>query len=746
MGIKRNNTSVKYKLLKTYFLIWSIPFLTSVILSVFVIADLHSTVVSSNDVFINMIRNEIDDDLERQCVLYTQIALNKDINSLQKNKLSAAERRQLIMKINSQIDSMALLNNVTDNIILFFHDIDVAISGNGITDCKMMYKISFGKDDYEQWRDEVSLCQQGEYRLEDYLSGQIAEKRIMYLRSLPTNAFSTQNRVTAIVVMKGTFFDTVDAVLRDGGKKVSVSDGEQELFLHNLTDKNDYKNVTVSSIDSEITDWEYLVYTPEKEYWGMLRFAYFGITVIVLLTLATGIFLIYYATEKNYTPIKELVEFVKNNHTTGTESVDEFEYLSLAMENILKSERKNITKLERQDDELRRNLLEKIVKNSAITPEAEFKRFNPDIDVINGSFIVVLFKIANDRKLFSEDDISNEERYRLSRVITENIMEEFIERHYKSYFFDVDGFEAAIINVTDDYALALKLLSGSVDEGMVAIEENFDFNVKCAISSIHEGVGGIPSCYMEAKDVIGYMDLFDINGVEFYKDASGQSDERYHYSQILESRLVNYITSGNVEAASETLIEIFSANRELPRQELQCVLFGLSGTFVKILSEKRDLSAEKYTQMVNSINFALSDDSNISAKESTLMEIAQQLCMWNREEIQTGGQVVSLIKEYVAEHYQDSNLNIQMIGDNIGITGYYASKQFKIYTGERLMDYIYRMRVEKAKELILNTDYKLKDIAVKVGLNDTRSLNIMFKRIEGIAPSTYKSVSKNNTK
>ncbi|MBR5157221.1 MAG: helix-turn-helix transcriptional regulator [Clostridia bacterium] len=743
MRLKRNNTSVKHQLLKTYFIVWSIPFLISVILSVFVTADLHSTVVSSNETFLRMIRSEIDDDLESQCVLYTQIALNKDIISLQRNKLSDAERRQLVMKMSSQIDNMALLNNATDNIILFFHDIDIALSGNGITDCKMMYRINFGNGNYEEWRDEVIKCQQGEFVISDFLATQVAEKRIMYIRSLPTNVHTGNNKVTAVVVMKGSFFDTVDTVLRKEGKMVSVSDGKQELPLQIQINENKDKKMTVSSINSEVTGWQYLVYTPENEYWGMLYLAYFGITVIVLLTLAAGIFLIYRATEKSYSPIKDLVEIVKKNQVMGAEGTDEFEYLSLAMENILKSEQRNLTRIEQQDSELRRNFLEKAVKSGTVSSESEFKRLNPDIDIENGSFAVVLFKITEVGELFKEDDISNEERYQLSRVITENIMEEFIARHYKCHFFDVEDFKAAIVNMTEDVS-DMKFLSSSLDDGMVAIEENFDFDIKCAVSNINKGINGIHLGYTEAKEVIGHMDLFDVKGLELYRDVACQSAERYHYPQMLESRLVNYITSGNVELSKETLKEIFASNRELSRNELSCVIFGLAGTFVKILSEKRELSSENYTMLVNEINSLLDNDSNIGTKETALLEIAEKLCLWNNEEIQTGGQVVNLIKEYVDKHYQDANLSIQMIGENIGITGYYASKQFKIYTGERLMDYIYRIRVEKAKELILNTDYKLKDIAVKVGLNDTRSLNIMFKRIEGIAPSTYKTVSKNN--
>lgn len=732
-----NKKGFKWNLFKTYIFIWGIPFLVSVILSIFIITDLHNTIRNSDEVFLNMIRNKIDADLEQQSMLYTQIALNKDIDSLRKSKDSKIERQKLARKGYEQLKSMAFSNDITENIILFFHDSDLSISANGISDCKLTYQINFDEGSYEEWVDQIGDCSWGKYKLMSFKVGTETEKRIAYLRSMPATGIANIDRVTVVIIMKNTFFNTFDQVLRTENRKVSITDGKQELTLRTLGEYSySNKEMTISTIESRLSDWEYVVYTPKGEYWKMLYRAYISIIIVVLVTLIAGLILIYYSTKKNYSPIKRLVEYIKINNVSGEKTEDEFEYLYFAIENILKSEQKNLNRINNQDIELHKNFMGKMLKNGIAVSEDSLLKMG--LDISNNGFVIVLFEIINDDLLFPEDNISYNQQYKLSRFITENIMEELIGERYQGCFFEIDNLKVGIISVTEDYAAVTEFLKSSMETGIYAIEEKFDFTVKCAISNIYTDVSKLHLGYLEAKDVIGYMDLFDIYGIELYQNISKHSDVSPGYCATVETRLINYITNGCFEQAKEVLRELFNVNPNVSQTEIQFILLGLAGTLVKLLSEKKEPFSEKYTRLIKE-TVSIFNEGSIEEKEETLTTIIGELCKWRQEEVKTESQVVTKIMEYVADYYSDVNLNIQQLGEKLGITAYYASKQFKDYTGERLMDYIYRVRVQKAKELMSETNYKLKDIAVLVGLNDTRSLNVVFKRVEGVAPSTYKA-------
>ena len=98
------------------------------------------------------------------------------------------------------------------------------------------------------------------------------------------------------------------------------------------------------------------------------------------------------------------------------------------------------------------------------------------------------------------------------------------------------------------------------------------------------------------------------------------------------------------------------------------------------------------------------------------------------------------VKDYIRRCYSDSNLHLVSLGEHFDITPYYLSNIFKKKEGVALMDYIARLRIEKAKEYIDSSDIPMSDIAEKVGFNNVRTFLRTFKKFEGITPSQYKEM------
>jgi YesN/AraC family two-component response regulator len=111
-----------------------------------------------------------------------------------------------------------------------------------------------------------------------------------------------------------------------------------------------------------------------------------------------------------------------------------------------------------------------------------------------------------------------------------------------------------------------------------------------------------------------------------------------------------------------------------------------------------------------------------------------------RSESNTIGQ---LVIAYVTAHYSDENLNISTIGEAFGLTPSYLSKQFKTQTGEALLEFINKTRLEHAKRLLADPTQTLSvsEIARQVGYADINTFNRIFKKYEGITPSKFKEMS-----
>lgn len=100
--------------------------------------------------------------------------------------------------------------------------------------------------------------------------------------------------------------------------------------------------------------------------------------------------------------------------------------------------------------------------------------------------------------------------------------------------------------------------------------------------------------------------------------------------------------------------------------------------------------------------------------------------------------LIEKICKYLEAHYTE-DISLEEAASMIGFSSFYFTKLMKEYMNMSYVDYITSLRVEKAKELLEKTDRTVKDVGIAVGYENANYFTRVFKRIEGIAPSQYKS-------
>ncbi|GAA0179999.1 AraC family transcriptional regulator [Clostridium sediminicola] len=93
--------------------------------------------------------------------------------------------------------------------------------------------------------------------------------------------------------------------------------------------------------------------------------------------------------------------------------------------------------------------------------------------------------------------------------------------------------------------------------------------------------------------------------------------------------------------------------------------------------------------------------------------------------------------EYINKHYnEDININQLAAIEHYNVN--YYSEWFKKQTGMCPRDYIQRLRIEKAKELLTTTNYSISEITNQVGYDHSSSFCRVFKLLENISPRSYR--------
>lgn len=96
------------------------------------------------------------------------------------------------------------------------------------------------------------------------------------------------------------------------------------------------------------------------------------------------------------------------------------------------------------------------------------------------------------------------------------------------------------------------------------------------------------------------------------------------------------------------------------------------------------------------------------------------------------------LQNFINDYYTSSDLSIAMMADQFHVSITYVSYLYKKYFNENFSDYLWKLRVVKAKELLKNTKKPIEEICVAVGYENVSSFRRKFKKEEGMTPSQYR--------
>jgi AraC-like DNA-binding protein len=102
-------------------------------------------------------------------------------------------------------------------------------------------------------------------------------------------------------------------------------------------------------------------------------------------------------------------------------------------------------------------------------------------------------------------------------------------------------------------------------------------------------------------------------------------------------------------------------------------------------------------------------------------------------------------RKFIHEH-SDEELSLSKVAKAASISRNHLSEKFKQITGVNFVDYVGRVRAEKARRLLQDVDLRISEIAFAVGFQSLSQFNRVFKKVSGKSPTQFRAAQKKRRK
>lgn len=104
---------------------------------------------------------------------------------------------------------------------------------------------------------------------------------------------------------------------------------------------------------------------------------------------------------------------------------------------------------------------------------------------------------------------------------------------------------------------------------------------------------------------------------------------------------------------------------------------------------------------------------------------------------------VKKISEYIEENY-NKDISLVQVANYIGFSSFYLSKLIKESLEINYVTYVTTIRIEKAKQLLIENQLNISEVAYEVGYSEPKYFSNVFKKMVGMTPSSYRKQQRND--
>lgn len=758
----------KKRLLNTWFLSYLFIFTISIILSITIVVLANDitkkSIVQSTQFSLDKTKAHMSTNIETSIKLINQTYVNADIKSLLNS--SKDDRSKKAMDYYNSMMVLVNYHSVHNHLyesLIYFNDYNKILSSlNGALSPELYYELKFKDsdlsfDDYYKFITDKYRYEIGSIMVE-------GKQKLFFSQTLP---HQNAKNIKANVIL--LFNDYMMKEIVNSGKEISqglIAIKKDNKIIYTTNDEllpsltaleensfldKDYQFVEidnqkyiVTETKANLADYSYLIVIPKEVFYTKYNLLMWIIIAIILISIVLSIIASRAFAKYQYKPVLDIMKTLK------TESLniasDEYSYINKSIKDSFKKVENLESTFEYYRPLIKTTFLKRLIRGETEISE----KLNKDM-ISNGivfdkkQFYVICIYIEDyDKTLIpSIYDTHYAKPEAVTDVLLTDIFKD-IDIIQNRYSVTIDNTIVYIVN--HDIKDTRSYVESLIDEAQNVVNEKYGIDFSTGISCLHHvGASAINEAWQEASYSLDYRSILGKNSILFYDDIKDKKRYYNSFSIATREKFINYINMGDYNKSKKLLDGIIRENykESMAIETLVCLTNDIISAIVSVFSN------EDGCAFLNNVKPNLTV---LKARKAgkyipdVISKILYKACEYKKNSLENAQyqNLSNKVKDYIADNYNNINLNISLLGDVFNLTPTYLSKIFKENTNTYLLDYINHIRIDASKNLLKTSSQSLTDIAKQCGFTNVNSYIRVFKKLEGITPGCYRKINIKN--
>lgn len=442
-----------------------------------------------------------------------------------------------------------------------------------------------------------------------------------------------------------------------------------------------------------------------------------------------------------YNPLRSLIKktnAMNKSPSDSNEVENEFTLLTDAFSSLTHRALSSEKHMETSLPVLKKNYCRHLLKGTLYDlSQHDSGKYSFDSELPGPYYKILVFQIDQFESFKNNNSMKQQALFRFALC---NIAQELIELHGKGEAVIMEENEISLIWQLEDSNITRSKVMMITNELQKLILQYFKFSISIGIGQIVNDKDKLHTAYQSAKECSNYRLFYGLGSaidMEMIQDRLSVSSK---YPLHIEKKIVTEIQKNHKEMLSAAIHDFIDILQPFSYYHALTYANQLLISILKSFDDTMDIFSEdskKYYNQIHKLTYYETLEDMEAAIKTFCLEFSDLLNDKNRDK---NKHIIEELQQFIQNNYQNPDLSLEMIADLVKLSPGYLGKVFKQYCNNSFNDYLKNIRLEEAKNLLVETNETTAEILNKIGMSSPSYFSAQFKKKYGTSPSRFRSL------